>query len=61
MENQPDHPLTNQESQQGIDAAREFISTYGPYITLAFIVFRFYTQMRLNKTLARIEKGLKLR
>lgn len=62
--NQPEevkHPLAIQNDEETARKIKEFVTTYGPYITLAFFVYRFYTQLRLNKTLARIEKGLKLR
>ena len=57
--NFPPHPLETKQSEEGIKKVQEFVVTYGPYITLALILFRFYTQFRLNKTLARIEKKLK--
>lgn len=54
----PAHPLEAQVNNDAIQKVKEFITVYGPYITLSLIVFRFYTQFRLNKTLARVEEKL---
>ena len=54
----PAHPLEATVNNDAIQKVKEFITVYGPYITLSLIVFRFYTQFRLNKTLARVEEKL---
>ena len=56
----PTHPLTAAMKSNGVDteAVKQFITTYGPYITIALFLYKMYGNYKLNKTLTTILKKL---
>lgn len=54
------HPLMQQAgiNQDSINAVKQFVTTYGPYITIGLFLYKMYGSYKLNKTLTQILKKL---